>query len=414
MMHYRFICFLINFVLLGNFTFAKQIEVCQSCTVNNIQEAINQANPHDEIIVLNGEYFVNNLLINKPLTFTGSTSTILNGNNQGEILNIKADSVLVKNFTFKNVGVSYTKDWAAISTDEVKNISITNNKFEKAFFGIYLRKSSIGIIENNHFEGFAKEEISSGNAIHLWYCNQMVIKNNIVLSHRDGIYLEFVKNSEVIGNISKNNIRYGLHFMFSDNNNYLNNIFSHNGSGVAVMYSQKINMINNEFSNNWGPSAYGLLLKEIKDGSIKNNRFIKNSSAVFGEGVQRMQIENNRFELNGWAIKIFSTCMDNTFKYNNFVENSFSVFTNTPRNYNLFEQNYWSEYAGYDLDKNGIGDVPHKPVSLFTFLVEQCEPALMLLKSNFIWVLELAEKAVPTITPDNIVDLQPKMRPYDY
>jgi nitrous oxidase accessory protein len=177
------------------------------------------------------------------------------------------------------------------------------------------------------------------------------------------------------------------------------------------MYGKEIEMDSNTFINNWGPASYGLLLKEITDGKITNNLFKRNTTGIFGEGATRMLINNNRFESNGWAMKILSSCMENEVHDNDFESNSFSVFTNTPRNYNNFSRNYWSEYKGYDLDRDGFGDVPHRPVSLFTFIVEQCEPTLLLMRSNFIALLELAERAAPSITPENLVDEQPRMRP---
>jgi len=373
--------------------------------------ALAEADTLDEIFVEEGIYKEYNLRITKPITLS-SNKAIIDGDFKGEILNIVSDHVTIKNIEFRNVPTSYTKDWAAISADRVSHLILDNLTINNAFFGIYLRKSNHCEITNNYIQGKAEKEISSGNAIHLWHCDNMLIKGNKSLNHRDGIYFEFVNNTRIENNISKNNIRYGLHFMFSNDDTYINNIFEHNGSGVAVMYSKNINMFGNTFSNNWGPAAYGLLLKEISQGNISNNTFKKNTSAIFGEGVTKMQIENNQFTQNGWAIKLLSSCADNIITGNNFIGNTFSVYTNSKRSYNIFDKNYWSEYHGYDLDKNGIGDVPHNPVSLFTFLVEKNEPALLLIKSNFISVLELAEKAVPTITPENIVDLNPKMKPY--
>ena len=93
-------------------------------------------------------------------------------------------------------------------------------------------------------------ETTSGNAIHLWNSKVIDIENNTVSGHRDGLYLEFVENSHIHGNISKGNLRYGLHFMFSNDNSYVQNQFLENGAGVAVMYSKRIEMTNNTFKNN--------------------------------------------------------------------------------------------------------------------------------------------------------------------
>lgn len=402
---------LLVFVLLGLNANSANLEVCPNCEMSSLRKAVKTSQPFDVIWVRKGVYIDHGLIIDKPLTIIGEEGSIIDGNAEGEILTLRADSVIIKGLTFRNVGLSYTKDWAAISSDNVAHCRIEDNSFERSFFGIYLRKSSYCVVSGNKMNGEAVAEMTSGNAIHFWYCNNMRVENNIVERHRDGIYFEFVKHSLVQGNLSRNNVRYGLHFMFSDNDQYLNNTFENNGSGVAVMYSSFIKMNENKFLENWGPASFGLLLKEIKDGEILGNTFYRNTTAIFAEGAMRMRISNNTFTYNGWAMKILSSCMENEIHDNDFISNSFSVYTNSSRSYNNFDENYWSEYSGYDLDRDGFGDVPHRPVSLFTFIVEQCEPALLLMRSHFIGLLEMAEKAAPSITPEALVDHNPRMKP---
>ena len=85
--------------------------------------------------------------------------------------------------------------------------------------------------------------------------------NNSIQKMRDGIYFEFVKHSSVINNKSKLNLRYGLHFMFSNDDKYEDNLFENNGAGVAVMFSKYISMRKNIFRLNWGTASYGSAIK---------------------------------------------------------------------------------------------------------------------------------------------------------
>src|SRR5690606_26374657 len=125
----------------------------------------------------------------------------------------KASHVTVKGFDLRNVEVSYMKDYAAVKVFEANHVTIDDNLIKNAFFGVYLQRSDSSTISNNTIRGLAKTETSSGNAIHLWYCENIAITNNETSGHRDGIYLEFAKNSQIRNNESFNNIRYGLHFM---------------------------------------------------------------------------------------------------------------------------------------------------------------------------------------------------------
>lgn len=401
------------FLFLGSFcsNAQSQITVCPSCPINNIQQAVNQADRHSTVIIKEGVYRENAITITKPLKLIGENYPVIEGEHKGEIIAIKSDSVTIKGLQIQNVGTSYIKDWAGINVYKSDYCIISDNRLIDTFFGIYLQKAAHCQVFNNELIGKAEQEMSSGNAIHLWYCKNILVENNIVKNHRDGIYLEFVDNSIIKDNFSEGNIRYGLHFMFSDNDQYLGNTFKNNGAGVAVMFSHDIIMDGNLFEKNWGSNAYGILLKEIYDGEIKNNRFIENTIGIYGESANRLKIHNNEFRNNGWAFKVRGSCMDNSIKANNFINNTFDIATNSKRNYNVYEGNYWSDYAGYDLDKDGIGDVPYRPMKLFSYVVTRTETSIILLRSLFIDIINFAEKVTPVFTPETLIDSKPLMRP---
>jgi nitrous oxidase accessory protein len=317
---------------------------------------------------------------------------------------------VLKGFKIRNVGFSFTKDWAGIKVDNKHYCTIEDNTLLDTYFGIYLKKSNHSVIKNNVLQSKAENEVNSGNGIHLWYCEDILIENNQVKGHRDGIYFEFVESSRIIGNLSEGNIRYGLHFMFSNHDDYIGNTFKNNGTGVAVMFSDHINMKNNHFIDNWGTTNYGLLFKEIYDGELSGNTFENNTIGIFADGSNRIKIVNNVFKGNGWAMNIFSSCMDNEIAYNNFISNTFDLTTNGKRNNNDFHDNYWDQYVGYDLDKDGIGDVPHRPVRLFSYLIGKVPESIILLRSFFVDMLSIAEKVAPVLTPQSLLDERPKMK----
>jgi nitrous oxidase accessory protein len=198
--------------------------------------------------------------------------------------------------------------------------------------------------------------------------------------------------------------------MFSNNDEYLHNRFTHNGAGVAVMFSHHITMTDNIFEHNWGPSSYGLLLKDIVDGTISGNRFEENTFGIYADGSNRIIMENNEFMHNGWALKILGSCSDNVITLNNFEGNSFDVITNTSSSTNRYLKNYWSDYTGYDLDRNGVGDVPYRPVKLFSYIVGNIPSSIILLRSAFVDLVNFAEKVAPSITPGTLIDPEPMMR----
>ena len=302
----------------------------------------------------------------------------------------------------------------AIRVVKSENFLVQNNTLERLFFGIYLEKSNHGKVLNNTIKGDAVNEYNSGNGIQLWHCNNVEVTNNRIRNVRDGIYLEFSDQIEIKNNKSTDNLRYGLHFMFSNNDTYTNNLFENNGAGVAVMFSKFIKMYDNVFRKNWGTASFGLLLKEINDSEIKGNIFEENTVGINIEGSNRIDYTHNDFKSNGWAIKVRGACYANTFSKNNFLYNSFDISYNSNINDNVFDKNYWSNYTGYDLNKNGIGDVPYRPVKLFSYIVNRTPETIILLRSLFIDIIDFSEKVSPVFTPDNLMDNNPLLKPIDY
>lgn len=376
----------------------------------SIQESINKAADGDTLVLKAGIYFETNIIINKPVVILGEKNSIIDGTEKGRIITITAKNVTISGLEFRNVPVSYINDYSAIKLDSAQNCTIRNNTFTNNFFAIYLARSSNCIIENNILKAMSIKESAAGNGIHLWYCKNITVQNNSISGHRDGIYFEFVEESLVKNNHSENNLRYGLHFMFSNRCNYFQNVFKNNGSGVAVMYTRNVEMRDNRFEYNWGSASFGLLLKEITDSVIENNIFLKNSRGLYSESSNRIKVTHNTFEQNGWAVKVMGNCMDNTFESNNFLANTFDVASNSRQNFNEFTANYWDKYSGYDLDRNGVGDIPYRPVKLFSYLVEQNEPVLTLTRSFFVELLNMSESILPVLTPKTLTDNSPAMR----
>jgi nitrous oxidase accessory protein len=398
---------------LSTWSLGRTIKIGAKETIHTIKEGIILAKSGDTLLIKPGTYREGNIILQKSLTIIGENYPVLDGENKYEILTIHANDVLISGLKFINTGIASMNDLAAIKALECKNLRVLNNQFENTFFGIYFANSSHSRIENNQLHANAQAEHQIANGIHLWKCQHITITNNKVQGHRDGIYFEFVTNSLITNNYSEGNLRYGLHFMFSHNDEYRNNTFINNGAGVAVMYTKGVKMIDNTFERNWGASSYGLLLKDIRDSFVTGNKFLKNSVGIFMEGSSRIEFKENTFTENGYAIKLQASCDDNTFLLNNFSSNTFDIVSNGDLVLNKINRNYWDRYDGYDLNHDNIGDVPYRPVSMYGMIVEQMPTAVLLWRSFLVFLMDRAEKAMPAITPENLKDDSPSMKPHD-
>lgn len=376
-----------------------------------ITAALAAALPGATVRVRPGVYREPTLIVRVPqLRLVGEPGAVIDGEGRRELLAVHAHGVTVRGLTFRNTGITHMEDRAAIRVVEGDGCTIAGNRIEGALFAIYLQRSAGCVVRDNDIRGNGAGEATNGNGVHLWHSPDAQVLDNRITGQRDGVYFEFSDGAVAVGNESVGNVRYGLHFMFSNACRYERNVFSRNGAGVAVMYSRDVTMRGNQFLHARGAAAYGLLLKEITDGALVDNRFEGNATGILLDGASRLEIADNTFRANGWAVRLMANALDNRFVRNQFAANAFDVATNSRTVRSSFEGNWWDAYDGYDLDADGRGDVPFHPVRLFALVVERHPEALLLLRAPVTVVLDAAERVFPVLTPA-LADPHPLMRP---
>ncbi len=397
------------------FLFATSVSVCEDgCTYKSIKAALQNVKSGDTIFVKGGVYREGEIVVEKSgISLIGINKPVIDGEYKYQMFHVlKADSVLIRGFVFKNSGRSMTRDIAAVKITQCTGCRVEGNEFWDNFWAIYYEKSKGGVVRDNVVVGFAKVETTTGNAIHMWNCDSMLVENNHLQGHRDGIYLEFVTNSVFRYNHSTKNVRYGIHFMFSHDDLYEYNTFVNNGVGIAVMYSKRVTVRYNRFEHHWGGATFGFLLKEIYDSEIYGNYLYRNTYGFYLEGSVRNKIHDNILKENGIAIRLWANSTDNVITRNNIVGNTFDFVTNNFSSFNDINGNYWSAYRGYDVDKDGVGDVPFRPVKLFSVISTRVPALMVLIRSPLVQIMDLTEKVLPSLIPEAIKDERPAMRPF--
>ena len=390
---------------------AQELVVGPGATYATLTAALVDAKPGASIRVRAGTYREPLMVVRTAgLRIVGEGWPTFDGSGANEILQVRADDVTISGLRFANTGVAHMEDRAALRVVESARCTVSGNRFDQTLFAIYLQRASDCTIRDNQIVGGGAGESSNGNGIHLWHSSDIRVLNNRIRGQRDGIYFEFSRGAVAEDNVSEENTRYGLHFMFSDSCRYARNAFVRNGAGVAVMYSRGVTMEYNEFREATGSAAYALLLKEITDGALIGNRFVGSSTGLYLEGASRLEIRDNEFRANGWPERLMADALDNHFTGNSFVGNAFDVATNSRTLRSTFDGNWWDSYRGYDLDRDGRGDVPFRPVRFFALIVEKHPEALVMLRSPVTLVLDAAERVFPVLTPP-LADLAPLMRP---
>lgn len=403
---------LLVFLFLPLTIHARVLEVGREKQFTAINKAVASAKPYDIIKVYSGPVYHEHVLIRKPLTLQGVGMPVVDGDYKGHVIEIRCSNVNIDGMKVMHSNRSSRIDYAGIYAEKVNNVRLTHNIIKDNMFSIMLQNTANCVVEHNQVESNITENPIMGSGIHCWKGLGLRITDNRVAHHRDGIYLEFCEHSYIARNNISDSERYGLHFMFSHYNTYIRNTFRHNRAGVAVMYTHHVTMLKNIFEDNQGTSSYGLLIKELQYSRVQGNIFRRNTVGLMVDGGQDLLVKRNEIRDCGWGIRLVSGSSNDTIVRNNFIGNTFDMATNKSYNGNVVEANYWDKYDGYDIDKNGIGDVPYRPLSLFSSLAEQNSNVLLFFRSFLMNLLEQTEKIIPTVTPDTYMDHSPRLRPW--
>lgn len=360
------------------------------------------------------------ILVDRSLTLDGQGEAILDGGGEGDVVRITAPEVTLRGFTIRNTGDSLDRENAGV-TVTAASVVIEGNAFEEVLFGIYLKEAPRGVIRGNTIRGMELDVARRGDAIRLWYSPGCVVEGNVVRDSRD-VVMWFcqgltVRDNRVTGG------RYGLHFMYSDDNTLEGNHLEGNSVGAFLMYSRNLTVRGNVFARNRGPSGYGIGLKDMDSIVAEENLFVGNRVGAYLDNSPWSLDKYGRFERNVFAANDIGLAFMPSVKRNTVVENAFldnveqvAVLGGGTFEGNAFNEggrgNYWSDYAGFDLDEDGVGDVPYRSESLFENLMDR-EPVLRLfLYSPAQQAIETAAKAFPAVKPrPKFVDEAPLMEP---
>jgi nitrous oxidase accessory protein len=395
---------------------AKVLNIGKDHKFKNIQNALSFSKNGDTVMVLGGTYY-GNFIISKSIFFCGKNNPVFDGKNTGTVLTITAPNVKVDGIVVKNSGILLDKEDAGILVKSDSTV-ITNNVLKSVLFGVYFLKVNNGIMENNLVEGKKELDIPrKGDLFRAWYCKNLFIKNNQFRYGRD-VIIWFSQNI----NIEDNNMsgaRYGLHFMYNSDCRIIHNIMTGNSVGMYLMYSQKIFVSNNLIANNSGASGFGIGLKDLDNVELNNNVVANNRVGVFVDNSPRsynafIRYNGNAIAYNETGMEFMSSLENSYLVKNSFIENYLQVqlsnYQNPDNDY--WKGNYWSDYSGYDKDRDGIGDIPYKYDELVENLIGDKPNLKFFLYSPAINTLNYASQAFPILQPEpRLIDKTPITKP---
>ncbi|MDX1688465.1 MAG: nitrous oxide reductase family maturation protein NosD [Candidatus Promineifilaceae bacterium] len=384
-----------------------------------LADALARAEAGDTLEVSGGP-FSGPLVVDKAVTLVGRGWPVIDGAGEGTVVRITAQGVALRGLVIRNSGDSLDEENSGIAV-EAADAEIANNRLEETLFGIYLREAPNSTVRDNVIHSKDLAVPRRGDAIRVWYSNGVRIENNVIDKGRD-VVLWYSEDLGVFNNRVTDG-RYGLHFMYCDDASIEGNVLSNNSVGAFLMYSRRLRLHNNTIAYNRGPSGYGVGLKDMDDAVIEENVFVDNRIGIFLDNSPREvdstgHIKENVLAYNDMGISLLPSVRNNEFSGNSFVENQeqVSVLGGGRLEGNAWsvdgEGNYWSDYAGYDANGDGLGDLPYRSERLFENLMDRNSQLRLFLFSPAVQAVNFAARAIPFVKPQpKLTDDYPKMTP---
>ncbi|WP_017754181.1 nitrous oxide reductase family maturation protein NosD [Calidifontibacillus oryziterrae] len=400
------------FLQYHGYGYAAELEVGDNKPFQTITSAIASASDGDIIKVFPGLY-KEKLELNKQIILQSveKHKAIIEGDHKKHVIEIKSPDVVIKGFKIRASGHNFLNNDAAILVDQADHAQIVDNVMEDILFGVYIDSGNNTIITGNEIYGLKDKRLSErGNGIHFFNTNGNEVNGNVIKNVRDGMYFDHANETEVTNN-KITDVRYGLHYMWSNDNTFRENYFSNNVSGAAIMFSKFISLEKNIFADNRGYRAFGMFFQTAEESIVEDNLFMRNSIGIYSDLSRGNIIRNNTVVQNDIGIEILGSNWDDEIYGNSFIDNLQHASVNEMKIrdkwYKDGEGNFWSDYSGVDIEKDGIGDAEYHSGSAFEFLMYKYPHLRLFVESPTSKMLKAIDKMFPVIDRAEVIDPYP-------
>jgi len=353
------------------------------------------------------------VLITKPLTLEGSKGATIRGNGQGSVITVNASNVTVRGLTITGSGSSNkTLDSAVKLPKGWSGARVENNIMTGNLVGVDVHGATDALVANNVITGRLDKRMNDrGNGIYVWNAPGLIVEDNDIRFGRDGIFVN-TSNHDIFRNNRFRDLRFAVHYMYTHNSVVSGNISIGNHLGYAVMFSDNVKITNNVSLND---RDYGIMLNYTNDSVISGN-LLKGTKdrGIFVYNAQKNRITGNRLERCGIGIHFTAGSERNMVSGNAFVGNRIQVkyvgskWVDWSAN---GRGNYWSNFAAYDLDGDGIAEGIFRPNDAVDRVLWTQPAARLLLGSPAVQLVRWSQSAFPALLPGGVVDRHPLMQP---
>lgn len=380
----------------------------------DLEAALAAAEAGDILRLAPGRY-AGPLHIDRPITIEGDEDSVIDGGRQGSVITVSAPGVTLRGLTIRNSGRRLDTEDSGIFVDkDGDGVLIEDNRLDGNLIGVFLKGPEDAMVRGNRITGRNDLRMNErGNGVQLWNTPGSVVENNDIRFGRDGI---FVTTSEK--NVFRENrfrdLRFAIHYMYTNRSEVSGNWSSGNHAGYAIMYSDRLVVRDNRSE---GDRDHGILLNYANRSEIAGNSVVGGAEkCVFIYNANKNRFTGNRFEGCDIGIHFTAGSERNEIDGNDFVGNRTQVKYVGTRDIEWSREgrgNYWSDNTAYDLDGDAIADRPYRPNDLADQIVWRHPLGKLLLNSPALQILRWAQSELPALHPGGVTDSYPLMQPRD-
>ena len=414
----------------------------------SLQAVVDRTSPGDVITLETGEH-AGPITINKTLTLEGEPGAVIVGNDKGSVITVEAPQTVIRGLEIKGSGKNlFDMDSGVFLAQTARGARVEDNAILGNLVGVYIHGAEDSLVKGNRIVGLREGRTSeAGDGVSVWNAPGAQVVDNEISYGRDGIFTKTSKQNVFKGNTLKS-VRFGIHYMYTNNSEIIQNISLGNTVGYAIMFSDRLQVTGNVSD---GDRDHGLLLNYANGSTISGNIVrgrelpiqrwtaaariggvhgvpgepqvarsapggmrLAPEKCVFIYNANRNQFSGNWFE--GCAVGIHFTAgsESNALTDNAFIGNRHQVKYVGTRHLDWSVKgrgNYWSDNPAFDLDGDGISDSPYRPNDIIDRVLWTAPQAKVLVNSPAVQVIRWAQAQFPALLPGGVVDSRPLMMP---
>ncbi|WP_299949162.1 nitrous oxide reductase family maturation protein NosD [uncultured Ruegeria sp.] len=376
-----------------------------------INEILAQAADGDTLRLSPGVY-TETLVLDRPVTIDGLGQATIDGQGEGSVITVTGPGVIVRGLTVIGSGSDHDGIDSGIQLTKTATAPVVeDNVLLGNLYGIDIHGAKDSIVRGNRIEGRQDQRMNDrGNGVYVWNAPGAVVDGNDIRYGRDGIFVNSSKKNTFTNNLFRD-LRFAVHYMYADNSVVSDNVSIGNDLGYAVMFTTNVTVANNV---SIGDREHGVMLNYANKSTITGN-VVKGAKekCTFLYNSNKNEFTDNWFQGCGIGIHFTAGSERNRIVGNSFIGNRTQVKYVSTKWVEWSEDgrgNYWSDFAAYDVDGNGIADAPYRPNDSMDHVLWTQPSAKLLLGSPAVQLVRWSQSAFPALLPGGVMDSNPLMQ----